>query len=160
MQTLVDGTGLHEEAVRAKGLRKVTLAQAQRLLREVSFAVEKRVKMEMPVDTGRARASWGHWTPGDIHGVPVRHGPRRRGAAGAADTRASNADAVYEESEDGLTITQGSNVPYIEFLNNGHSRQAPAGFLDRAQLTGQIELEKAVGTIDPLDPNLGWLNFA
>ena len=39
------------------------------------------------------------------------------------------------------------------------SRQAPAGFLDTAQLHGQVELEKDLGLIDPLDPNLQWLEL-
>ena len=123
----------------------VTRAQAKVAVREASFAVEKRVKIEMPVDTGRARASWGHWTSGDMR----------------TPNKAANAgDASWKEEDDGLTIAQGSNVGYIEMLNNGHSSQAPAGFLDKAQLVGQVELEKEVGLIDPLDPNLGWLEFA
>lgn len=159
---MIDGSQLHEAAAEAQGTAKVTLAQAQASIKTASFAVEKRVKQEMPVDTGRARASWGHWTPGDIHaGVRISRAKSRRGHAAAALRGApSGGDPVWEEDDDGLTITQGSNVPYIEFLNNGHSRQAPAGFLDKAQLTGQLELEKAVGLIDPLNPDLGLLQFA
>ena len=113
-------------------------------VREASFAVEKRIKIEMPVDTGRARSSWGHWTAGLVR-------PNKDASAG---------DSVWEVEDDGLTVVQGSNVPYIEMLNNGHSRQAPAGFIDKGQLVGQVELEKEVGLIDPLDQNLGWLEFA
>ena len=127
-----------------KKTARAVLASARRTLRSASFAVEKRVKAEMPVDTGRARASWGHWTPDGL----------------AAEAEASAGDAHWEETDDGLTITQGSNLPYIEALNNGHSRKAPAGFIDSAQLHGQLELEKALGLIDPLDPNLAWLDFA
>lgn len=140
----VDATPLKQLAAEARRTPTVTRAQAKQAVREASFAVEKRIKLEMPVDTGRARASWGHWT-GDL----VRPAPE-----------AGPGDAVFEVEDDGLTIVQGSNVPYIEMLNNGHSRQAPAGFLDKAQLVGQVELEKEVGLIDPLDPNLGWLEFA
>jgi hypothetical protein len=72
----------------------------------------------MPVDTGRARASWGHWTPGDL----------RMGIKGA-----SSRDATWKEAMRDLSITQGSNVAYIGALNDGHSQQAPAGFLDVAE---------------------------
>lgn len=162
MRTMIDGSELGTAAADAKKLAGSTLAQAQTALKGASFAVEKRIKVEMPVDTGRARASWGHWTPGDVQSGPrISLARSKKGLAAAASRGAPNAgDAVWEEEDNGLTITQGSNVPYIEILNAGHSRQAPAGFLDLAELTGQVELEKAVGLIDPLDPNLGWLSFA
>ena len=49
-------------------------------------------------------------------------------------------------------------MPYIEQLNEGHSQQAPAGFIDDAWLKMEVELQKALGKIDPLDPNLNWLS--
>ncbi len=140
----LDSSDLKKLAADAAKLPKATRAQATRATREASLAVEKRIKIEMPVDSGRARSSWGHWS---AEMVKPNHD-------------ASPADAVWREEDDGLTIVQGSNVPYIEALNNGHSAQAPAGFLDTAQLTGQVELEKEVGLIDPLDPNLAWLEMA
>lgn len=141
----VDAKALTDLVAVVRRAPTVTREQAKVAVREASMAVEKRVKIEMPVDTGRARASWGHWNAGDMFS------PNKDAKAG---------DAHWQEEDDGLTIVQGSNVPYIEMLNNGHSRQAPAGFLDKAQLVGQVELEKEVGLIDPLDPNLGWLEFA
>lgn len=141
----VDASELKKLGADAQHAPEITRAQAREAVREASFAVEKRVKIEMPVDTGRARASWGHWQAGDLFSPNKDAGPD---------------DALWEEQDDGLTIVQGSNVPYIEMLNNGHSRQAPAGFLDAAQLTGQVELEKEVRAIDPLDPNLQWLAYA
>jgi hypothetical protein len=54
---------------------------ARKMLKSASFALEKRIKTEMPVDTGRARASWGH-----------------------------GRDAVWIESNGGLSIEQGSNL--------------------------------------------------
>lgn len=102
--------------------------QAVGAVKGASFAVERRVKQEMPVDTGRARASWGHWG----------------GAAGGPG------DAHWLELDGGLAIEQGSNVDYIVFLNAGHSRQAGAGFIDRAAAHGQLELERALELVDPL----------
>jgi hypothetical protein len=37
---------------------------------------------------------------------------------------------VWQVEDDGLSVLQGSNVVYIERLNEGHSQQAPAGFID------------------------------
>ena len=98
-------------------------------LRAVSLAAERRIKSEMPVDTGRARASWGHWTPGDV----------RVGNSGA-----NSGDAAWEEMDDGLTIEQGSNVEYIGALNDGHSLQAPAGFIDAAEEAAQRTLDQRI----------------
>jgi hypothetical protein len=108
------------------GLLSATAGQQlkQRLwrkLRSWSFALERLIKIAMPVDTGRARASWGHWTKGDLEK------PKRALSAGAGED-----DAVWEIDEPNLTITQGSNVGYIARLNEGHSAKAPAGFIDKA----------------------------
>lgn len=98
-------------------------------VRAVSFAVERRVKTEMPVDTGRARASWGHWSPADVD-------------LGRYDNPAGPADAEWKELDGGFAIEQGSNVEYVEYLNDGHSSQAPRGFIDRAEEAANQELDR------------------
>lgn len=97
---------------------------ARKVVKASSFALEKRVKREMPVDTGRARASWGH-----------------------------GKESIWNEADGGLSIEQGSNVEYIVYLNRGHSQQAPAGFIDRAFVVAEFEMLKELGAFDPLDPN-------
>lgn len=134
----VDHSELTKLASDSVKLPEEMRAAAKKLNRAVSFAVEKRIKIEMPVDTGRARASWGHWTSADLRGAEAMEG--------------DEADAIFEELDGGLTIVQGSNVDYIEWLNQGHSRQAPAGFIDRAAMFGQLTLEEKLGLIDPLSP--------
>ena len=134
MQTTLTLEGFDELLKDARRAAKAITGEVQRTLREISFAGEVRIKRDMPVDTGRARASWGHWD------------------SSANNPDSTPADAHYEETDAGLTITQGSNVPYIEQLNEGHSQQAPAGFIDDAWLKMEVELQKALGLIDPLDP--------
>lgn len=102
-------------------------------VRKASFALERRVKQEMPVDTGRARASWGHWSP--------------EMANARTDNPSNPSDAYWEEKDDGLTIEQGSNVEYIEALNDGHSQQAPAGFLDLAEEEAQLNLNAEIDKV-------------
>lgn len=104
---------------------------AKKSLRAVSFAVENRVKQDMPVDTNRARASWGHWTPGIVKNNP----------------KANPVDAVWEVSDGGLTITQGTNVPYVARLEEGSSLQAPKGFIEGAARLGMDELVKELAKI-------------
>ena len=139
MQTTLTLEGFDELLKDARHAAKAVIGEAQRTLREISFAGEVRIKRDMPVDTGRARASWGHWDS----------------SANSPDS--TPADAHYEETDAGLTITQGSNAPYIEQLNEGHSQQAPAGFIDDAWLKMEVELMKALGEIDPLDPQVNIL---
>ncbi len=110
----IDDDGLLRRLAKAED---ETRAKAKPLLREVALIGVKRIKMDMPVDTGRARASWGVWTPGD---------------AKAEDAGAKESDAVFQISGDGLTATQGTNVEYVEELEKGSSQQAPAGFIEAA----------------------------
>lgn len=101
-------------------------------VREASFGLERRIKSDMPVDEGRARASWGHWTSGDVI---------------AGDNEASQSDAHWVESNGGLTVEQGTNVNYVDRLNQGHSQQAPAGFIDKAVEIAQRALVNAIGRL-------------
>lgn len=131
----IDDSQLKSLAADAAQAPRLTREQAKMAVKGVSFAVEKKVKIGMPVDTGRARASWGHWNSSDLK---------------RANPDASAGDAIWREEDDGLTIVQGSNVEYIEDLNSGSSRQAPAGFIDRAANMGGIQLEVKLGFLDPL----------
>lgn len=83
-------------------------------LRIVSFTAERYIKIRMPVDTGRARASWGHSSAPALAG-----------------------EGIWTEDQDGLSIIQGSTLEYIGALNEGSSMQAPAGFID-------AEIERAL----------------
>lgn len=128
----IDDSGLLARLDRAPHTIK---RKASKVVRGASLAVERRIKIEMPVDTGRARASWAHWTPGDI-------------VSPSPDSGAD--DAIWEVSGDGLTITQGTNVEYVELLNDGHSKQAPSGFIDKAVDVGARVLEDGLGEIEGL----------
>jgi hypothetical protein len=116
---------------------------ARQVVKSASFGLEKEVKRRMPVDTGRAQASWGHWKSGQL-----RKGGKKAG-------KSSEADAVWKEEDGGLAIEQGSNVEYIEYLNRGHSQQAPAGFIDMAALKAEMMIDSALGLIDPLEAEAG-----
>lgn len=105
--------------------------EAQQAVRKNSLMAERIIKDDMPVDTGRARASWGHYSPGDLKSV----------------TDSSSGDAVWDESNDGLTITQGSNLEYIQALNEGHSQQQGPGFIDAAAQTAAVYLINDVNEI-------------
>ena len=105
--------------------------RAQQVIRAASFALERRIKKEMPVDTGRARSNWGHWTP----------------AAKFGSIPANDNDSVWEEADGGLTIAQGTNLEYVQNLNEGSSSQAPRGFIDKAADAAQRALLRAVSKL-------------
>ena len=99
-------------------------------IRKSTFKIMTDVKNQMPVDFGRARASWGIARPGEL-------------ARSGSDF--NPADAIWELEEDKLQTTQGTQVQYVEALNQGHSQQAPAGFIDTIVLREGILLADKLG---------------
>lgn len=90
-------------------------------IRAQALDTVRRVKTEMPVDTGRARASWG-----TLAGV------------------FQAGDGIWDEEDGGLTITQGTTVEYVQNLNEGSSSQAPAGFIDTAAVDASEQLQRRI----------------
>jgi hypothetical protein len=131
MKLVVDHR-LDRASVEMRRTNRILRREVWRVVRTVSFWLERQVKIEMPVDTGRARASWGHWTIGNL----------RRGAKGA-----SRLDAFYKEEPEQFEITQGSNVEYVGELEKGRSPQAPAGFIDNLAEQAQDELNRLVDNL-------------
>lgn len=97
-----------------------------KLHRAVTLGMLRDVAIETPVDTGRARGNWqvGRDTiPGseldDTDPSPQAAGVVARENATVAQIKPFSISYVA------------NNVPYIGALNDGHSKQAPAGFVDR-----------------------------
>lgn len=91
--------------------------------RRIHFEVASRVTQITPVDTGRARGNWQSSTIGPI-----------AGETGKTDR---HGQATIEENLRALATLKpysrswiSNNVPYINRLNEGHSKQAPAGFVE------------------------------
>lgn len=109
---------------------------ASRVVVALSFAVVANLVSApseggTPVDTGWARANW----------VPAVGSPFA-GVAGSRESVSAAAQAAGQAALIGYRIALGpvfvsNNVPYILALNDGHSKQAQPGFIERA-------IEKAV----------------
>lgn len=114
MKLTIEFADLEQEA-REAGRRPAAIKRRLwSTLRAVSLKAERFIKIRMPVDTGAARASWGH------------------------SSSPAPADAgIWIENEEDMSIEQGSTLGYIQYLNEGSSQQAPAGFLD-AEVTRAI----------------------
>lgn len=103
---------------RTENERNVSLATRGLALRALSGLV-----MRTPVDTGRARGNW-----------QVSIGAPRDGETGVNDRGGNSAIASGSQAiaaQRGFqTIVIQNNVPYIELLNDGHSAQAPKGYVE------------------------------
>ena len=107
----------------------------ERLLREVVLETDQRVKMASPVDTGRFRMSWAvgennasfpSLPPGDYK---AQAGPQ---APAPAESVPGIRAVGYTPGQErlGNVYSIHNNLPYAEPLANGHSRQAPAGWIE------------------------------
>ena len=107
--------------------------------RKVALELFKRVIYKTPVDTGRARSNWqvtiGTTASGTVE-IDDKSGAATMGKA-VADSRGLKA---------GDTIYLTNNLPYIRKLEEGWSRQAPAGMValtvqEFAAVVNQISVE-------------------
>ena len=98
---------------------------ASKVQRKIALDVLTRVVEGTPVDEGRARGNW----QADINAVPV----------GEIDTKDKSGEATIAKgaakivgAKFGTAVNIVNNVPYIGRLNDGSSKQAPAGFVEAA----------------------------
>lgn len=129
-------------------------------LKKITIEAFKGIVILTPVDTGRARASWalGIGAPSDF--VPPEIPKEGRAAINTLKHAGKVPHPVFPKatpdysqlaSIDGtqpVFIT--SNLEYIEALENGHSKQAPAGMVRITVAALEIGLENLVSenTID------------
>lgn len=94
-------------------------------VRKIAMDIDRRLVNRTPRDTGRAARNWiVSISEPDTTQLPE---PESRNAA----------DAVIQESEQklknlkkGQKVFVQNNLQYIQALNNGHSPQAPPGYVD------------------------------
>lgn len=92
------------------------------VVRKVCLEIFRRVIMRTPVKTGRARGNW-QCAIGDVPAGTIE----LNDADGSATVSA--VDAVVANVKAGDVIYLVNNVPYILKLENGSSKQAPAGMV-------------------------------
>lgn len=123
------------------------------MVRTVALAIDQTLVLNTPVDTGRARGNWqvtiGEPATGEVEGLPLRPKGKKKAAAVISspveDTGMVAIKAAISATKDfkGGTIFIVNNLPYIVPLNNGHSQQAPAGFVQTAILNGIQAVQNA-----------------
>lgn len=123
---------LTEFSIRIRGVGKDLSKRADRLTAQVLLVCAATVVLRTPVDTGRARANWQANAGDPAPGVaPTPASP----SAGPTEAlaRAQRVAAAYKGGK-ALYLT--NNLPYIGALNRGHSKQAPANFVQAAVAVG------------------------
>lgn len=120
----------HRIAVRAEGIEDAV----SKVVRKVALLVDTGVVLGTPVDTGRARANWQVSVGRPAEGV-LPAPPSPSVGQQAALKQAQTALASYAGGE-GVEIHITNNLPYIRRLNDGWSKQAPAGFVETAVAAG------------------------
>jgi hypothetical protein len=104
------------EAFKKQNLETLALAT-----KKIVFEIHGRVSDKTPVDTGRAR---GNWFP-SIGRPSTAYDPD-------AKDKVNPGGFVPQTFPPYIKAWITNNVPYIEALNNGHSAQAPANFVELA----------------------------
>jgi hypothetical protein len=103
--------------------------------RKIALDILRNVVLATPVDTGRAR---NNWFVSLNHAIPkVIWGSKDRDAAKGLFDEAGTVAVKSGEAEIGharpdMTIVLQNNLPYIQALNNGWSKQAPRMFVQIA----------------------------
>jgi hypothetical protein len=97
----------------------------EKTVRATSLLVLGELIKNTPVDTGRAKSNW--WPEINVVSVEIREPSSGNEAQGLAVA------ARYKLTD---TIYISNNLPYIRRLNEGHSTQSPAGFVEAAVQAG------------------------
>lgn len=113
-------------------------AKNRDVIRKIALDAFSEVVLKTPVDTGRARMNW----QPSINAIPG-------GTLEAFDPSGQLAIAAVQakvaEFEVGDIIYLANNLPYIESLENGHSRdQAPHGMVKLTAQRFQIIAQRAM----------------
>tara|TARA_Y100001963_G_scaffold102866_1_gene141565 strand:+ start:1589 stop:1990 length:402 start_codon:yes stop_codon:yes gene_type:complete len=117
------------------GIGKYCEGLVDELIRGTVLNVNRDLKKESPVDTGRFRFSWQVGEGGPVGGVPALQGSY----PGESNPRKIN----YSKERTGRLYSIHSNLPYAEPLARGHSGQAPAGWIHLIAKKNQMKVFSA-----------------
>lgn len=129
---------------------------ADTLTRNVALATASALIRNTPVDKGTARSNWRVSIDTPLKDTIPAYAPGEKGSTADANTEAAieNAKQVivnYKfngQFRTETTIHIRNNLPYIDELNNGHSGQAPAGFVEMAILSAREAVQNSGGIVD------------
>ena len=103
--------------------------EVEKQCKALALDIDARLRRATPVDTGHARRNW----------VPSVGQPHSGEVSGDGEHATGVAEVLAYTLQAG-PLWVSNSVPYINALNYGHSKQAPAGFIERAV---DLALQKA-----------------
>lgn len=108
----------------------------------VAETVVENLARVTPVDTSTAISGWVVSLVSQTAYKPGAHFYGSQGSTYTASVRETinNAKLVLRNKHPGQKIFIVNNEDYINDLNNGSSKQAPAGFVERAEALGRIAM--------------------
>lgn len=134
-------------------------AKSNAMAKQAANAIIQDLALHTPVDQGTAVSNWQVTldTPATTEIPALAPSPKGRNSSGTwqhsvspdvtrennASLLLSSASEVIAAKQPGQTLYIVNNLPYIELLNEGSSEQAPAGFVDRAQVLAQSVIDSA-----------------
>ena len=130
---------LRQFAAQMTQLSRTVEENIDKTVRKCALAVDSTVVLATPVDTGRARANWQVELNKPKTGTTTAVSPSGRESIDAAKVRI----AQYKGNVPNASIHITNNLPYIERLNNGWSKQAPAGYVEKAVMVGIAAIQNA-----------------
>lgn len=137
---------LRNLAERVTALSKAIPQEVSDLGVKVASAIVKNLVYDTPVDVSTAVSNWvvGLGEPNGTRKVAIV--PGFKGSTGDASAAAALAlaMALLKTKRPGESIWISNNLAYIRRLNDGYSHQAPAGFVERAQLIGRKTAEQGI----------------
>ena len=121
--------------------------EVDKAVRMAALAADQAVVLGTPVDKGRARSNWIVSLGAPSRTTVDPHVPGEGGSTAGANANAALAQgAAVIGGYSGLihgSIAISNNLPYIGRLNTGYSKQAPAGFVEKAVQSAVRAVQKA-----------------
>jgi len=114
-----------------KAIGQMTVEKVSAIQRAVFLEMGKRIIERTPVATGRARSGWNADVEEFNTEVSFPFATNQFLTGDEATQKAINSTlAATGKHKTGQDLTLSNNVEYITYLNNGSSKQAPAGMTD------------------------------
>lgn len=139
----------------ARDIARAIREHTARVTRDVMLLARQNVSNATPVDTGHAMSNWVLSVGRPYTAVDGSRAQVSFAAQAAGDERVRNysADDVRYRRQ----IYLRNNVPYMVYLDRGHSQQAPANFIRRALTGAGVARHAPVGTRRATKTMLGQL---
>jgi len=117
---------------------------ASDLAASVARVVHKDLVVTTPVDVSTAVSNW-QLTLEPVLNISIpAYIPGSEGSThdDSAQMALLQGEQQLEQKKPGMPIYLTNNLPYIRRLNDGYSKQTPAGFVERAELLGRKTAER------------------